>query len=241
MWDKPQILMKLANLLYALAAVLVLYAALFLLVHLPVVPLNRVEVKGQLEHVTREQVRFIVQREMQGNFFTVDLARVRRAFEKLPWVRGVNVRRRWPDRIEVTLEEHVALARWGSVALVNSHGELFQAASGSLLPVFAGPAEGVKEMTRQYARFRQLLEPIRLHPGQIMLNHRGAWQLRLDSGMTVELGREQVEARLARFVGVYEKTLGMLAVPVGYVDLRYPNGFAVRRPGAAAGAAGSKT
>lgn len=241
MWDKPQILMKLANLLYALAAVLVLYAALFLLVHLPVVPLNRVEVKGQLEHVTREQVRFIVQREMQGNFFTVDLVRVRRAFEKLPWVRSVNVRRRWPDRIEVTLEEHVALARWGSVALVNSHGELFQAASGSLLPVFAGPAEGVKEMTQQYARFRQLLEPIRLRPGQIMLNHRGAWQLRLDSGMTVELGREQVEVRLARFVGVYEKTLGMLAVPVGYVDLRYPNGFAVRRPGAAAGAAGSKT
>lgn len=241
MWDKPQILMKLANLLYALAAVLVLYAALSLLVHLPVVPLQRVEVKGQLEHVTREQVRFIVQRELQGNFFTVDLVRVRRAFEKLPWVRGVNVRRRWPDRIEVTLEEHIALARWGSVALVNSHGELFQAASGSLLPVFAGPAEEVKEMTRQYAQFRQLLEPIGLHPGQIMLNHRGAWQLRLDSGMTVELGREQIEARLARFVGVYEKTLGMLAVPVGYVDLRYPNGFAVRRPGAAAGAAGSKT
>lgn len=241
MWDKPQILMKLANLLYALAAVLVLYAALFLLVHLPVVPLHRVEVRGQLEHVTREQLRFIVQREMQGNFFTVDLVRVRRAFEKLPWVRGVNVRRRWPDRIEVTLEEHVALARWGSVALVNSHGELFQAASGSLLPVFAGPAEEVKEMARQYARFRQLLEPIGLYPGQIMLNHRGAWQLRLDSGMTVELGREQVEARLARFVGVYGKTLGKLAVPVGYVDLRYPNGFAVRRPGAAAGAAGSKT
>ena len=105
---------------------LLLYAVLFLVVHLPVFPLRKVDVKGELQHVNREQVQFIVAREMKGNFFTLDLNRTRAAFEKLPWVRNVNVRRRWPDRLEVAIEEHVVLARWGSSALVNTHGELFQ-------------------------------------------------------------------------------------------------------------------
>jgi len=84
----------LANTLYALAAVLLVYAVLFMVVHLPVFPLREVDIKGELQHVNREQVQFIVSREMRGNFFPLDLNRTRAAFEKLPWVRNVNVRRR---------------------------------------------------------------------------------------------------------------------------------------------------
>lgn len=244
MWDKPQMTNWLANLLYAVAAVLMLYAVFFLLVQLPVFPLRQIDVNGQLGHVNREQVKLIVQQEMRGNFFTLDIKEIRGAFEKLPWVRKVNVRRRWPDRLEVALEEHQALARWGSIGLVNTHGEVFHAASGASLPEFIGPTpESARDVAEHYVWFRDMLAPLKLEPAQIVLSPRRSWQVRLKGGVALELGREDVKRRLAKFAAVYERSLASLPSSVNYVDLRYPNGFAVRYPELAAsknGAASGK-
>ena len=221
----------LANLLYALAAVLTLYAVFFLLVHLPVLPLRKIDVNGQLNHVNREQVKLIVQQEMKGNFFTLDIKKIRSAFEKLPWVRTVNVRRRWPDRLEVVLEEHQALARWGSIGLVNTRGEVFQAASSAPLPEFIGPTqESAKDITEHYALFKATLAPLKQEPAQIVLSPRRSWQVRLKNGLSLELGREEVAQRLEKFAGVFDRSVAKLPAAVKYVDLRYPNGFAVRYP-----------
>lgn len=230
MWDKPAALLWMANLLYSLAAVMLLYGVLFVVVHLPIFPLREVKVTGDLHHVTREQLKLIVGRHLQGNFFTLDLVKARDAFEKLPWVRNVSVRRRWPDRLEVQVEEHKELARWGNIALVNTYGELFHAASDKELPVFYGPGDQVKDVAEHYQAYGQMLQPTGLKVSQLALSPRRAWQIGTDKGMVLELGREHVEERLKRFVNVYARTLGTLAVPVGYADLRYPNGFAVRRP-----------
>ncbi len=171
-----------------------------------------------------------MRRELKGNFFTLNLAATRAAFERLPWVRQVNVRRHWPARLEVTLEEHVPLARWGNTALVNTHGEVFQAAYDGTLPVFIGPDGAAREIAIQYRYFRRSLAAIGKTPVQVQVSPRRAWQVKLASGMTLALGREQIEARLARFVAVYDRTLGQLGRRIDYVDLRYANGFAVRIP-----------
>jgi cell division protein FtsQ len=230
MWDKPQVLNWIANFLYALAAVMLLYGVLYVVVHLPIFPLREVRVEGELHHVTREQLKLIAERHLKGNFFTLDLAKARDAFEKLPWARNVSVRRRWPDRLEVAVEEHRELARWGNVALVNSYGELFQAASDSDLPVFYGPADGVREVAEQYAQFSRTLATPGLGIAQLVLSPRRAWTITTDKGMVIEIGREHVEERLQKFAGAYGQTLGALGREVRYADLRYPNGFAVRKP-----------
>ena len=230
MWDKPRALLWMANFLYALAAVLLLYGVLMVVVHLPIFPLREVKVEGEMAHVTREQVKLIVSRHLRGNFFTLDLEQARDAFQKLPWVRNVSVRRRWPDKLEVVVEEHRELARWGNIALVNTYGELFHAASDRELPVFYGPGDGVQEVAKQFGSYSQLLQPTGMRVTQLALSPRRAWQLGTDSGMVIELGRDQTEARLQKFVGVYAKTLGVLNARVRYADLRYPNGFAVRKP-----------
>ncbi len=220
----------LANMLYGLAAVLLVYAVLLFAVRLPVFPLRNVDVKGELRHVNREQVQFIVAREIKGNFFTLDLNLTREAFEKLPWVRNVSVRRRWPDRLEVAIEEHVVLARWGSSALVNTHGELFRAASDTVLPEFNGPEDSAMELAGDYEGFSRLLKPLNLTLTQMVLSDRRALQLKLNNGLVVELGRDKVRERLEKFVGVYDQTIAKLPHSVDYADLRYPNGFAVRYP-----------
>jgi cell division protein FtsQ len=234
-WDKPQALLWIANFLYALACVMLLYGVIYVVVHLPIFPLREVRVDGELGHVNREQIKLIVARHLNGNFFTVDLIKARDAFEKLPWARNVSVRRRWPDQLEVMIEEHKELARWGNLALVNSYGELFHAASDSDLPVFYGPGDGVREVAEHYGAYSRLLAATDMKITQLALSPRRAWQIKAvndkaDSDMIIELGREQMELRLQKFAGVYATTLSTLGVNVKYADLRYPNGFAVRNP-----------
>ena len=242
MWNKPRILNWLANFLFAQAFVMLLYGVLFVVIHLPFFPLKEVRVDGQLSHVSREQLKLIVDRHLNGNFFTLDLVKARDAFEKLPWARNVSVRRRWPDRLEVVIEEHKELARWGNIALVNTYGELFHAASDSELPVFYGPGDGVREVAEHYGMYSKLLVPTGMKVAQLALTPRHAWQLKTDKDMVIELGREEMEGRLAKFAGVYPTTLANLGVSLSYADLRYPNGFAVRRPGGmASGNAAPKT
>ena len=230
MWDKPTLLNWIASLLFALSVVVMLYAALFAVVHLPIFPLREVKVDGELSHVNREQVKLIVAKHLKGNFFTLDLVKARNAFEKLPWARNVSLRRRWPDTLEVVIEEHQALARWGTIALVNTHGELFHAASGSDLPVFYGPGDGVIEVASQYGEFSKILKTANLEIANLELTPRRAWEITTSDGMVVELGRIEMQPRLEKFVSVYSRTIASLNMKVTYADLRYPNGFAVRKP-----------
>jgi len=240
MWDNADFLNGCANALYALAAAAVIYAGVHVAIHSPLLPLRQVALHGELAHVTREQAEAAAQAGVVGTFFSVDLDAVRRAFETVPWVRKVEVRRLWPDRIEIAIEEHRALARWGSgnqvKRLVNTYGEVFE---GELpeaigLPQFSGPAGSAEEVSRRYGAFRQALAPLELEPRQVLLSPRYAWQLRLSNGLTLELGRDQLKEpvleRLARFVAFYAQTLGRLDRRLDYVDLRYPNGFALRVP-----------
>src|SRR5688572_20612905 len=240
MWDRPGLLNALANALFAIAAVLVAGAILLRVSQLPEFALREVRVGGELKHVTRGEIEDVVRREVRGTFFTLDLGRARAAFERLPWVRIVAVRRQWPAGLEVALEEHQPFARWttqsrlpGEVtpaALVNTHGEVFQAAYEGPLPLFAGPEGSAREIAIQYRYFRRSLAAVGETPVEVRVSARRAWPLKLESGLTLALGREHIEARLARFVATQPRAAAVLGRRVDYVDLRYANGYAVRIP-----------
>lgn len=230
MWDRPGLMNAVANSLFAAAALLALAAAAIQAARHPAFSLREVRIGSELKHVTRGEIEDVVRRDIKGNFFTIDLAATRAAFERLPWVRHVNLRRHWPARLEVALEEHVPFARWGADAIVNTQGEVFQAAYDGELPVFIGPDGAAREIAIQYLYFRRSLGAIGETPVEVQVTARRAWQVKLASGMTLALGRESVEARLARFVAAHDRTLGRLGRRIDYVDLRYANGFAVRIP-----------
>jgi cell division protein FtsQ len=169
-------------------------------------------------------------KQLKGNFFTLDLTQASGGFERLPWVRSVSLRRHWPDRLDVVLHEQVALARWDSGWLVNTYGEVFPGETGMSLPLFSGPDGSAPDITRQYLLFSRDLAPINLRPVEVEISQRGAWQVWLDNGLLLVLGRERSEARLKRFVEVYNGIIGQLSWKPSYVDLRYDNGFALREP-----------
>lgn len=230
MWDKPHLLRMVTNTLMLLSLVLVGYGALRYVLQLPIFPLRAVELASVPQHVDMEQLNKVVRGGVKGGFFSVDLEKTRQAFEQLPWVRTVSVRRKFPWRLEVNLEEHVALARWNNTELVNTYGEVFAAQTSEKLPSFAGQPDSSQMVTGMYGALGKQLDAIDQHITQISLSERFAWQVKLDSGMVLELGREQVEQRLARFVAVYPYSLATSARVVTHVDLRYRNGFAAYLP-----------
>lgn len=230
MWDDAHALGKLANMLLGASLLLVLFAVAHYAVHLPVFAIRSVQLESAPLYVDGAQVAEVVHDDLQGNFFTVDLERTRRIFEKLPWVRQAAVRRHFPWQMDVALEEHVALATWNGIDMVNMQGEVFaaEAQRPSGLPAFIGPEGSAAAVAQYYRRFGELLAPLGQEIAQVSLSPRGAWQLRLRSGTVLELGRDQMEARLARFVAAYPSTVARLRQPANYVDLRYRNGFAIR-------------
>ena len=231
MWDRPRDLNAISNLLFALVIACVLYAAMYRIIHLPYFDLKTVRVDGMTGHVSRDQVAFIAGRRLKGNFFTVNLDGLKDDFGKLPWVRNVSVRRRWPLEIDVKIEEHVPLAHWGVDQFVDTYGDVFDASTDAKLPQFSGPFGSSQEVAAEYSAFSKSLAPLGKHVDQISVSARRAWEIRLDDGMVVKLGREHVEERLADFAALYGRTVGQLAKRIDYVDLRYDNGFAVRIPG----------
>jgi cell division protein FtsQ len=237
MWNDARSMRTAGNFLFLVAGMLIVYALLHHVVRLPIFALQGIEVRGDTQHITREQVQAVLDRELRGNFFTVDLVQAGAAFRKLPWVRQVSAHRVWPDRIEFVVEEHRPIARWDSTALVSAQGEVFEAAVNSTLPVFYAPKDAAAEVVARYREFDGILSQIGRRVMQIRVSARRAWQLKLDDGMVLELGRDAIELRLAGFVEAYGRSIAGLQAAPAYVDLRYPNGFAVRQ---AAGIAADK-
>ncbi|SEP89623.1 cell division protein FtsQ/DivIB [Nitrosomonas ureae] len=242
MWNNHHALDLLAKSLFAMVAMAVLYEIGMQLIRPPLFPIKEINLQvvqgtednnSQLQNVTYAQIENLVRKEIEGNFISVNLTALREAFVKLPWVRDARVNREWPHGLNVTLEEHQALAYWGSQALVNTHGEVFRVTADVDLPVFIGPNEAsALEVTQQYRRFNQILAPLQQQIEQVMLTQRYAWRIHLNTGTVLELGRNEIEERLIRYVSVYDHSIARLnqQESLVYVDLRYPNGFAIRLP-----------
>jgi cell division protein FtsQ len=241
MWHKPRLLVITADLLMLVGVVLLGVAAAKWLAHVPLLPVRHVVVTSELREVTRGELEQAIG-TLRGNLYSVSLDGVRSNLERLPWVRRADVRRRWPDTLEVTLHEQRAVARWGegTQQLVNNFGEVFYGSAGSGtnanrvggLPTFIGPLGTAPDLLARYEEMKALLVPIGRQPRQLILTPRLAWQVKLDDGLWLEVGREQQKAqiaqRLRRFAGAYAQTVAARQPKPVVADLRYPNGFVLR-------------
>ncbi|MBN8728184.1 MAG: cell division protein FtsQ/DivIB [Xanthomonadales bacterium] len=201
-------------------------------------PVRQIVVKAEFRQVDAAEVRAAVQPLLGAGFFAVQPDVVRRAVVALPWVERAEVRKRWPDAIELVVHERHAFARWGEDRLVSRKGALFEVAGATgleSLPRLGGPDERVAEVLSFYSESRAELAGSGLVVDGVGLSPRGGWRLKLDSGVVLDLGREKPRARLRRFLDVWPRLAGSHAGPPLAIDLRYENGFAVQWAPAGAG------
>lgn len=236
LWHRPALLNLISDLLTLLAAIGLGWAAVIWFVSRPLFPISEIVVLTPPSQVTEEQLEYAARTAIDGNFFTVDLESVKSTFEKLPWVRKAEVRRRWPDAIELRIEEHEAVAYWtvsdsGDARLVNAQGEIFVAASSADMPQLDGPQGSAAWLLARHAEFSQLLQPMGARLVGLALSAREAWQLKLDNGLVIMLGREQERSqlvdRLNRFIAAWPRVREQIDIDIKVADLRYPSGFAL--------------
>ncbi len=230
-----------------------LLGALLWLTRSPWFAIRSIELQGEITRNSVNTIRANAMPALQGNFFSVDLQQARRAFEAVPWVRHAVVRRVWPGRLAVTLEEHRAAALWQAEErgdrLVNQQGEVFEANVGDVedeaLPIFSGPEGSAALMLAAYRRLQPLFAGMKVEIDSLSLSSRGSWRVDLDSGAVIELGRGQPEelgARVERFARTLPQVgARFVQQPLEYADLRHTDGYAVRLRGVSTQAAPATT
>jgi cell division protein FtsQ len=198
-------------------------------------PLKVVKVDGQLTHLKPQAVQLAVDERLRGSFFGVGLDDVLRGLTDLAWVRDARVRREWPDTLHLWVEEHKPLALWRGDGLLTADGSLIYPESklnedSALLslPALSGADGREMALWAEFNQFGQILRPKGLRVMALREDQRGSQVLVLDGGLTLRLGRENIEKRLRRFLDVFDKTLAARIADVEEVDLRYANGFSVR-------------
>jgi cell division protein FtsQ len=227
------------------AVLVALLAALFAVRFALDQPVERVDVSGHWQRVQYLDVRKVVLTAVghQG-MVSVDLQAVSRAVQKNPWVDHASVARSWPRALHVQVVEQVPVARWGESGLLNARGEVFVHDPGHLpaeLPELIGPAGSEAEMTRRFLDAQPRLVDVGLRLSRLQLDERGAWEIELDNGVHLRLGRALVDERALiderfdRFIAAAARIVTKRATEISYVDMRYANGFAIGWRSAAAG------
>jgi len=193
-------------------------------------PLRILRVQGPVQRVDRAQLQAAVRPLARRGFFAVDLAAIQTAVGAVPWVEHAEVRKQWPDVLEVRIREYRPVARWGQAQVLSERGHLFPAGALRLpagLPLLDGPVARVPDVVRLYNAARTQLAGsggVRA----VTIDRRGSWSITLRDGTDLVLGRHDPEARLARFASLLPQLQAQDPQRrLALADLRYTNGFAL--------------
>jgi cell division protein FtsQ len=230
-----------ALIVFGLAALLLSWAA-----RLPAFAIRSIRVEGDVTRNSVSTIRANALPKLAGTFLTMDLQQARNAFESVPWVRQAVVRREWPNRLAVQLEEFRPVAQWGqgddASKLVSAQGEVFDANLGDVeddhLPTLQGPDGSAPQMLTMLRRLAPVFKRLDADIDALTLSARGSWRVELDSGAEVELGRgsdDEVLARTERFAATLTQVSSRYRRPLEYADLRHNDGYALRLKGITTG------
>ena len=196
-----------------------------------VMPIENVQIEGTFAHLSRADIQQRLTQELSGDYFTADIDRVRAALLTIPWVQDAAIRRQWPSTLKIRIIERKAVAYWSDDALLSDKGELFrpeQIDRRMEIPLISGP-EGLHHKVWGFlVKLHKELSGLGLAVNELRLDERRSWSMLLSNGVELRLGRNDTERRIQRFVKVFSMQNAPNIDDVKYIDLRYPNGFAMK-------------
>jgi cell division protein FtsQ len=193
-------------------------------------PIRSIEINGPFQRVTALQIEAAISAELADGFVSADLSAIQERIIALPWIDQATVARRWPSRLRITVTEQVPAAIWGESGLLNVRGELFVNSVRHVpaeLPRLSGPEDRSADVARRYLEVRDRLIPVGLDLRRVHLDARGAWEMTLQNGVEVRLGRRAIEDRTELFLDIVADIITSRSADIEYVDMRYSNGFTI--------------
>ncbi|MBT8067018.1 MAG: cell division protein FtsQ/DivIB [Gammaproteobacteria bacterium] len=193
-------------------------------------PISSIQINGPFQRVSALQIEEAISDQIEAGFVGADLDRIQDRIVALPWIDQARVARRWPSRISITVTEQVPAAIWGERGLLNTRGELFVAEARhppAELPRLSGPDDRSAEVAKRYLEVRDRLIPVGLDLQRVHLDARGSWDMTLQNGINVRLGRRDVSERTDLFLRVVTDIITSREKEIEYVDMRYGSGFTI--------------
>lgn len=220
-------LARLSGLVIAVAAVVLTYQFSSRLLDRPIASIT---IEGPFQRVSALQIEEVISDELRHGFLSADLGLLRDLVVGLPWIDDATVARRWPNRLHISVTEQTPAACWGESGLLNTRGELFIADARHIpaeLPRLSGPEDQAAAVARRYLQIREQLIPMGLDVRRLHLDARGAWDMTLQNGIGVRLGRQNVDERTTLFLEVVADIVSSREAEIEFVDMRYSNGFTI--------------
>jgi cell division protein FtsQ len=201
--------------------------------HIPaeIMPIDNVKIEGTFVHLSKEDIQLQLKQVLTGDYFTADIEAVRTSLLSLPWVQDATIRRQWPSTLQIRIVERQAVAYWSDDSLLSDTGELFRPEHISKemqIPVINGP-EGLHHKVWGFlVSLHTELSALGLDVNKLELDERRSWSMLLSNGVVLQLGRNDTQRRMQRFVKVFSMQNAPKLDDIKYIDLRYPNGFAMK-------------
>lgn len=196
-------------------------------------PIRHVRVEGDFQYLNKKTLKHNLLPLVTTGLFAADITTIQKVTMKMAWIDDAEVKRVWPDTIDISLREQRPAARWRTDGVLNIRGELFKPGnieSLTFLPQIIGPSGLEKRLFNVMQGLQVALQDQSLELKQFFVNNRRSWKLLLTNDMELQLGRVDPLQKFQRLM----KTLPILAnnkinglEKISRVDLRYPNGFAV--------------
>lgn len=192
-------------------------------------PMKHLQVSAPFAFVNQRQVQAAALPHIRHGFFAVDLNAIDARLQALHWVERVEVRKQWPDTLIVQLQEYRPLAVWNSRQMLAEQGSVFAMPKTHLprLPAFTGQVQQAHDMVAFYSKAQPLFQSVGLGIAELRISERNAWHVVLSDGLVLDVGRNDAEGRLARFVALLPKIKREEPRRLLHADLRYTNGFAL--------------
>lgn len=194
-------------------------------------PLKRVVIREPLHYGDMHEVSEIIRNHQQRDLMHMDIAVLAEEMQQLDWIAKASVYKRWPDTVEMDLVERVPVVRWGEKAFLDADGAAFTIPDNDKLRhlfTVHGPDGYEKQVLGYYQLIAPWLSKQRIAIQELYLDQRLVWHARLENGLDVILGRDQLNERLKKLIVVNDKVIEPYARYIDGIDLRYHDGFSVR-------------
>lgn len=220
--------------------------------------IQQVHIDGPLNFVSDQTVQTAVMPYVNHGFFNISVDSVVKDLQVLPGVASVSVRRVFPDKVWIHIQEVTPVAFNGpeEESLVDQQGniftpELFNHTSG--LPIFVGPIDQMKAMVDFYKKIKNPMQTAGLQIKEINLDALGQWEVLTLNGLEIDCGQQDALSRLTDFLTAYPSVLAQHKAEMQMqvktkkkyhshrgvdtasdlallkkADLRYDNGFALQ-------------
>ena len=180
----------------------------------------------------------------QSSLLLLNPEGVRAALKQDPRIAEATVRKFYPDRLDIVVEEREPFARWqraGQTHLIARDGTILErniAAKGAELPLVVG--SGAEKQAAAFVTLLDRFPAIRddVRAGVLVAERR--WNLRLRNGIDVRLPEEDAALALERLITL-DKSKQLLSREVTVIDLRVPDRVSVGLTDDAAAALKQKT